>query len=296
MTPRQVRRAAERKANKEARKASNRSVSSPSESPFQSPGRSDGPTSASEISALPFPCPERSDGSCPPPAISASQLAANRANAQLSSGPKTSEGKAKCCLNAVKTGLTGRTVLLPAEDAARYEQHVCEFFAELQPAGPRETELVRSLADTSWRVARIPALEMTIFAHGRIQFAEQFADRDHALQPCLIEMHTFLHYEKQLRNLQIQEGRLRRQREKDTAELRQLQQDRRNREKQDLQMAAGLYVAAKKEGKPFNPAQYGFEFSTADIENYLEGIRAAKATRDLMKSDMAAYRSVGNAA
>ena len=106
---------------------------------------------------------------------------------------------------------------------------------------------------------------MAIFAHGRIQFADQFADREPALQSCLIEMHTFLHYEKQLRNLQIQEGRLRRQREKDSAELRQLQQDRRSREKQDLQMVAGLYVAAKKDGKPFDPAQYGFEFSTDDI-------------------------------
>jgi hypothetical protein len=202
----------------------------------------------------------------------------------------------KVCGWIVKTGLTGRTVLLPAEDAARYEQHVCEFFAELQPVGPRETELVRSLADTSWRVARIPALEMTIFAHGRIQFADQFADREPALQPCLIEMHTFLHYEKQLRNLQIQEGRLRRQREKDAAELRQLQQDRRNREKHDLQVLAGLYVAAKKDGKPFNPAQYGFEFSIEDIENYLAGVRAAQATRELMKGDMKAYRSVGNAA
>jgi hypothetical protein len=232
----------------------------------------------------------------PPPAISASQLAANRANSQLSTGPKTPEGKAKSCLNAVKTGLTARTVLLPAEDAARYEQHVCEFFAELQPVGPRETELVRSLADTAWRVARIPALEMTIFAHGRIQFADQFADREPALQPCLIEMHIFLHYEKQLRNLQIQEGRLRRQREKDAAELRQLQQDRGAREKQDLQMAAGLYVAGKNDGKPFRPADYGFEFSIDDIEHYLEGVRAAKATRDVKQGDIKAYRSLGNAA
>jgi hypothetical protein len=268
MTPRQIRRAAERKANKEARKAANGLVFSPPSS--------DGPELA--------------------PSISSSQLAANRANAQLSTGPQTPEGKAKSCLNAVKTGLTGRTVLLPAEDAARYEQHVCEFFTELQPAGPRETELVRSLADTAWRLARIPALEMTIFAHGRIQFADQFADRDPALQSCLIEMHTFLHYEKQLRNLQIQEGRLRRQREKDTAELRQLQQDRRSREQHDLQMLSGLYVAAQKEGKPFDPARYGFEFSIEDIENYLEGVRAAKASRELMKGDLKTYRSVGNAA
>jgi hypothetical protein len=217
--------------------------------------------------------------------VSDSQLAANRANSQLSTGPRTPEGKAKSCLNAVATGLTGRTVLLPAEDAARYEQHVGEFFDELQPIGPRESELVQSLADNSWRVARIPALEMAIFAHGRIQFAEQFADRDPALQPSLIEMHTFLHYEKQLRNLQIQEGRLRRQREKDSAELRQLQKERSNKERQNLQAAAGLYTAAKNDRKPFDPANYGFEFSTADIESYLEGIRAADLFNAALKQE-----------
>src|SRR5205823_13924934 len=61
-----------------------------------------------------------------------------------------------------------------------------------------------------------------------------------------------------------------RQREKHTAELKQLQQDRANKEKQDLQMAAGLYTAAKNDRKPFSPADYGFEFSIADIENRSE--------------------------
>lgn len=283
MTPRQVRRAAERTIRK-----AQASIPSRSALPGLDPVTLSTPIEHS--------ADQPSDSSELPPPISPSQLAANQANAHLSTGPRTPEGKGKSCLNAVKTGLTGRTVLLPAEDAARYEQHVCEFFAELQPVGPRETELVRSLADTSWRLTRIPALEMTIFGHGRIQFADQFADRDFALQACLIEMHTFLHYEKQLRNLHIQEARLRRQREKDAAELRELQQERSKREKQDLQMAAGLYASAKANGKPFRPAEYGFEFSTDDIENYLEGIRAANATRDLMKGDTKVYKSVGNAA
>ncbi|MBV9938821.1 MAG: hypothetical protein JO150_09975 [Acidobacteriaceae bacterium] len=45
------------------------------------------------------------------PLVSERRLAANRANAQWSTGPQTPEGKAKSSLNAVKTGLTGRTVL-----------------------------------------------------------------------------------------------------------------------------------------------------------------------------------------
>src|SRR5207244_3169460 len=101
MTPRQVRRAAERKARKQERKAAVGSVIAPEdaassqihEQPIEPPGS---PTQS----------PERSDGSEPTP-ISPSQLAANRANSQLSSGPKSPEGKAKSSLNAVKTALTG---------------------------------------------------------------------------------------------------------------------------------------------------------------------------------------------
>ncbi len=48
------------------------------------------------------------------------QIAANRRNAQLSSGPTSETGKATSSLNALKTRLTGRTVLLPSEDAGAY--------------------------------------------------------------------------------------------------------------------------------------------------------------------------------
>ena len=54
----------------------------------------------------------------------AAQIEANRKNAQHSTGPKSPETKAKCSLNALKTGLTGRTVLLPADDTAAYQQHL----------------------------------------------------------------------------------------------------------------------------------------------------------------------------
>src|SRR5438270_10058190 len=83
---------------------------------------------------------------------SEAQLAANRQNSQMSTGPKTEAGKAKSSLNAVKTGLTGRTVLLPSDDAVAYEAHVARFVAEHQPTNEKEQALVESLADTDWRL------------------------------------------------------------------------------------------------------------------------------------------------
>jgi len=152
------------------------------------------------------------------------RLEANRANALLSTGPRTEEGKAKSCLSAVKTALTGRTVLLPGDDAAEYQRHLTAFEEEFSPVGLRECELVQSIADTWWRLRRIPALESALFAKGRVEFANMFEEHELAARPHLIDAHTFLIYEKQIRNLQLQEARLARRREKETAELRMLQQ------------------------------------------------------------------------
>jgi hypothetical protein len=265
MSPRSIRRAAERHQQKLARKTAR-----------QLENQQIGSAQSDIGEGLHF---------TPEPACSPAQLAANRANSQLSTGPKTPNGKAASSLNAVKTALTGRTVLLPTDDAEAYEQHLRDYDKHFKPMTPRESELVQSLADTAWRLDRIPGLEMAIYAQGRIQFDGHFDDHEPALRPGLIQLHTFLAYEKQLRNLQIQEARLHRRREKDTAELRQLQQERDRRERQELDVAAKLYAAAKHDNKPFNPADFGFEFSIQDVERYIEGVRAAHLLKASLRED-----------
>ena len=199
---------------------------------------------------------------------SPSQVSANQANAQLSTGPTSPEGKAKSSLNAVKTGLTGRTVLLPGDDATAYESHVSSVFARFQPAGDEERNLVQSLADTEWRLARIPALEMSIYALGRLQFADLFPQEDPAVRQQLLEAKIFLDFHRPLNNLSIQENRLRRHREKDLATLRELQEMRRRREKARLTEAARQYIQAVHEQRHdlWEPADNGFEFSIEQVE------------------------------
>ncbi len=166
---------------------------------------------------------EGTDPGISPATISPARLAANRANAQLSTGPSTPDGKLRSRVNAVKAGLTGATVLLPTEDAAGYERHIRAYEDELHPVGPRECALVQSLADTDWRLNRIPALEAAFYARGHMQFAKSFSDVDDALRPSVIQLETYIAYEKQLRNLHLQESRLHRRRAKDAAELTELQ-------------------------------------------------------------------------
>src|SRR5437588_4214930 len=133
------------------------------------------------------------------------QIEANRLNAELSSGPKSPAGKAKSSLNAVKTGLTGRTVLLPSEDAALYTTHIERIFKKFSPFGDDEANLVQSIADTEWRLLRIPGLEMGIFALGHIEFAEKFANQEESIRKPLIDSQIYITYQRPLINLSIQQ-------------------------------------------------------------------------------------------
>ncbi len=198
------------------------------------------------------------------------QLAANRANAQLSTGPTSPTGKTKVSLNAVKTALTGYTVLLPTDDAALYERHIRAYQDELKPVGQRESDLAQAIADAAWRLVRIPGLEMAIYAQGRLEFANLFEDQAPELRPALLDLHIASVNERKLRNLHLQEARLHRRREKDTAELRQLQHERkeetRNRQQKEMNDAIEQYGYYKRDNERFDPAALGFEFSIADIE------------------------------
>ena len=187
---------------------------------------------------------------------SEAQLSANRANAQFSTGPRTEAGKRIASLNAVKTGLTGRTVLLPADDAALYEQHIQRFIREFDPQGEQECELVQSLADTRWRLNRIPALEMAIFARGHVRFAEEFAEYEPQMAVALIDAETLAAYHKELRNLHLQETRLRRQYGSDELALKHLQFANRAARIQQENAAR----RSKDKGKPAAQPVNGFEF------------------------------------
>lgn len=215
------------------------------------------------------------------------QINANRANALLSTGPTSEAGRAKSSLNAVKTGLTGRTVLLPADDAAAYEQHVQRFFDKHKPGSDAERTVVQNLADTEWRLLRIPSLEAGIYALGRLEFAELFPEQEPAVRQQIIEAKIFLTYQRQLNNLSIQEGRLRKQREKDEVRLKEMKASRIKVADLKLGDAARRYLEAQREGKPFDPSQFGFEFSMDLIERRAAAIDFARRATSLPSTKVA---------
>jgi hypothetical protein len=194
------------------------------------------------------------------PSTSNAQVAANRANAQLSSGPKSSAGKAKSSLNALSHGLTSKTVVMAGEDNAEYARLLSSCTNRHAPANEEELRLVQSMVDGTWRLNRMTRLESAIYLKGTIEFADKFADRSPVERTALIEIETYLKYEKSLRNLNLQEARLRRTLDKDRAELQRLQTIRRRGEG-----IAPEAQASKHQKPPSQPVrcENGFDFSTA---------------------------------
>jgi hypothetical protein len=91
------------------------------------------------------------------------QRDANRRNAQLSTGPRSAEGKAKSSRNALKTGLYARGNIIGHEAPWLLEELIVQFTAEHQPASPTERSLVDQLIHTEWMLRRYCWLETEVW-------------------------------------------------------------------------------------------------------------------------------------
>src|ERR1700704_4822625 len=92
------------------------------------------------------------------------QFAANRLNAQKSTGPKTPEGRAAVRLNGVKHGLTAETIILKGESEADFTNLLDSLEAEHAPTSPTEEALVVQLAMATWRLRRLYHQEAGFYA------------------------------------------------------------------------------------------------------------------------------------
>jgi hypothetical protein len=62
------------------------------------------------------------------------QIAANRANALKSTGPRTAEGRAASRFNAIKHALDAESLVIPGEDSAEFEAFAAGYHDEFRPA------------------------------------------------------------------------------------------------------------------------------------------------------------------
>jgi len=82
------------------------------------------------------------------------QIAANRRNAQKSTGPRSAEGKAASRFNALKHGIDARSQCLPTEDPEALDDLAAEYHGRFAPATPEERALVDTLISAEWDLRR----------------------------------------------------------------------------------------------------------------------------------------------
>jgi hypothetical protein len=95
------------------------------------------------------------------------QIEANQRNARESSGPRTVAGKSRAAENALKHGLVGRHIVLPNENARKYNAFRAGIFLSLDPEGDLESFLADTIVAHAWRLRRIPMLEAAVHRRSR---------------------------------------------------------------------------------------------------------------------------------
>lgn len=96
--------------------------------------------------------------------ISEAQLEANRANAQLSTGPTSLEGKSISSRNATRHGFTGQVLPRDAAERRAYAEKAKSVIATWKPIGDQEEQLVELIHDSNWQMKRIRAAQEAIIA------------------------------------------------------------------------------------------------------------------------------------
>jgi hypothetical protein len=89
----------------------------------------------------------------PPNGSSPRKIEANRRNAQESTGPKTSAGKAMSSFNSTRHGLLSKK--LPAiygQGKRQYSRLLASLHRDLEPVGTLEEILVEKIAQEYWRL------------------------------------------------------------------------------------------------------------------------------------------------
>jgi len=188
------------------------------------------------------------------------QATANLANAQSSTGPRSEIGKAVSSQNALKHGLTAKTILLPGEDEAAYRKLCDGMFESFAPADTPEKELIQLLCDTQWRLQRC----------GRIEAAILSADVPDFKAIDIMSKH---------------ESRLKRQYSTTLKETRDLIDTRLTREKGQMQEAMCIRRADKVDGCTTNLQAIGFVFSNQQVDAAIQAEDALTLAKQVLAQD-----------
>jgi hypothetical protein len=181
------------------------------------------------------------------------QYAANRLNAEKSHGPSTPQGRARSKMNALRHGLTARVVVLPSEDMDAYNAFSKEIVDSLDPQTPVERQFAQTVADNQWRINRIRSIEDGMLGMGHFEAAGDFDCPSAEIHSAMTAARAFRDDSKSFVNLSIYEQRLHRSMKESLRQLRELQTERREREKTEMDDAIRLLKTQQMKGLPSEP-------------------------------------------
>jgi len=90
------------------------------------------------------------------------QKEASRLNSLHSTGPRTETGKQRSSMNALKSGIDAKTIVLPNESQEDYNQLHTEWHGEHQPTTCAERAIIDRLVAGEWIFRRLFQLQSTI--------------------------------------------------------------------------------------------------------------------------------------
>lgn len=93
------------------------------------------------------------------------QIEANRRNSQLSTGPRTQEGKSVSRFNALKSGINCKAQIIPGEDPADLQAMTDGYHHDCVPTTWMERALVDRLIRADWLLQRLSRLEAEMWIH-----------------------------------------------------------------------------------------------------------------------------------
>ncbi len=200
------------------------------------------------------------------------QIDANRANAQRSTGPKSAATKAISRLNALRDGLTGQITTLSDADRALFDQLKGELIAGFNPQTPMENKLAQAIAWDTWRLDRLRAVEINIYAADLVDNIGQdddYPDNPDDFDSAMSGAATFRCHAKRFELMSLYETRMNRNMHRNLAILRDLQAERKSNYDQDKKEEILIARLHEFNMMPIQtsayPSKNGFYFSNEEI-------------------------------
>jgi hypothetical protein len=197
------------------------------------------------------------------------EFAANPPIVETFHVPASPKGRARSSMNALRHGLTARVVVLPSEDMAAYTAFSKEIVDSLDPQTPVERQFAQTVADNQWRINRIRSIEDGMLGLEHFRSVGDFDAVSSEYHSAMTAARAFREDSKAFVNLSIYEQRLHRSMKEALRQLKELQTERRERRKTEMDDAIRLLKTQQMKGLPFDPQEpaneLGFVYASAEI-------------------------------